>query len=142
MLRTGIEWLVGTVLIATLLLLMRGEGEAIRFVTYGVAVSLATLVASKGTLKMVPSHFTPANRLMLETSVRLMLPIGFLLALALARPDLLTKSFFLYFLPFQFLTIAVGAASSIADVNRRTTNPDRPDLQRHGERESREPTKR
>ena len=121
MLRTGIEWLVGVVLIATPLLLMRGEdgGEAFRFVMYGVAVSLATLVASKGTLKWLPSHFTAVHQAMLETCVRLMLPMGFLLAAALARPDLLTKTFFLYFLPFQFLTIAVGAASSIAEVNRR-----------------------
>jgi hypothetical protein len=138
MLRTSIEWLIGTVLIATPLLLMRNasDGQALRYVTYGVAVSLATLVASKGTLKLLPSHFTVVHHAMLETCVRLMLPMGFLLAAAIARPDLLTKSFFLYFLPFQFLTIAVGAASSIAEVNRRTIDPDRPDSQRHGNRES------
>ena len=139
MLRTGIEWLIGTVLLAMPLLLMRGEddGEAVRFVTYGVAVSLATLVASKGTLKFVPRHFTVVHHAMLETCVRLMLPMGFLLAAAFAKPDLLTnKTFFLYFLPFQFLTIAVGAASSIAEVNRRSIEPDRPDSQRHGKRKS------
>jgi hypothetical protein len=138
MLRTGIEWVVGTALIATPLLLMRsaGDGQAVRYLTYGIAVSFATLVASKGTLRLLPDSFNSVHRTMLETCIRLLFPTGFLLAIAIARPELLTKSFFLYFLPFQFLTIAVGAASSIAEVNRRTIDPDRPDSQRHGERKS------
>jgi hypothetical protein len=128
MFRTGIEWVVGTAMVAATLLLLTGDEKraAVRFVAYGVGVSLATLVASKATLKWSPPSLKAWPRVLLETCVRLMLPIGFLLALAIAKPDLLTKTFFLYFLPFQFLTIAVGASSSIAEVNRRSVPPSGP----------------
>lgn len=85
---------------------------------WGIGVSLATLLASKLSLAGLPDRFNAVHQVLLETCIRLVLPLGLLFAMAIARRDLLTETFLLYFLPFQLVTIAVGAGDSIRRIDR------------------------
>lgn len=92
----------------------------------GIGVSLVTVVTSSVTLMMSGLAQKPLQRMVIETSVRMAMPLGFLLAVKIVRRDLLENTFLLYFLPFQFVTILVGVWVAVgrikADSSARSTS--------------------
>lgn len=82
----------------------------------GVGLSLVTMVASAVTVRTFKRRDSPLHRMLIETSVRMAIPLGFLSAVAIARRDLLSEAFLLYFLPFQFLTIYAGTVGAVRQV--------------------------
>ena len=119
MARTPWLWLVCTVATAAVLSLLAwccGPERAWEFMGIGVGVSLVTVVASQVTLAMSGAAPRPLHRMLLETSVRTALPLGFLLAIRIARRELLGNTFLLYFLPFQFVTIVVSVLVSVGRI--------------------------
>jgi hypothetical protein len=122
---TALLWLVGTTTIAAALALVawgRGRSEAYLWLVAGIGVSLVTLVASKATVVATRSVDKPLASMLVETCVRMALPLATLLAVAIARRDLLTTEFLLYFLPFQFLTIIASVAGSVGRIRATTHN--------------------
>ena len=126
--RTATVWLVGTTLVAVPLAAIgawRGDAIALKAMLLGVGVSLLTVIACAATVGLVAWRKRPLERMLLETSLRMALPLSFLLAVLVTRRDLLDNTFLLYFLPFQFLTIiatSAGAIGSIELKNNKSTD--------------------
>lgn len=117
---TWLQWLTLTVLAAgVLVVLARAQDElrAPEWILLGIVVSLVTLVASKATVILGQVTNKPLHRMLVETSLRLSIPLGVLLAIVITRRDLLSSDFLLYFLPFQLVTIVVGAIAAVRDIN-------------------------
>ena len=118
-------WLAATTLTALLMLAirwLRGDSEAVEWIVAGIAVSLATLLASRTTVALARATDKPLYRLAIETSIRLSIPLSVLLGLAVVKRELLTAEFFVYFLPFQFVTIFADTAGSVWRINTGTGN--------------------
>ncbi len=118
--RTASIWLVGAVVLTALLYGVAwcsGHTQVWQWIGVGVAVSVVTLLASNTTVAASGLAGQPLQRMLMETSVRLALPLSFLLAVAIVRRDLLSETFLLYFLPFQFLTIVADVAGSLERID-------------------------
>lgn len=123
MARAICNWLLGALVLVALLTCLaywRGDQLAMQAIAMGAGVSLVALLASNATVAASGWGDKPLHRLLIETNVRVALPLAFLLAVVVARRDLLSESFLLYFLPFQLLTIAVSAAASIHHIQQRS----------------------
>lgn len=117
------SWLIGALLlggILTSVAIWRADEKALQAIAMGTGVSLVALLASNLTVAASGWGDKPLHRLLIETNVRVALPLAFLLAVAVARRDLLSELFLLYFLPFQLLTIVVSAAASVHQVQQRS----------------------
>lgn len=119
--RFGRQWLLGLLALFTLMAALacwQDELLAWKGLVAGCAVSLVTLLATRWSLAASGWRGKPLHRMLLETCVRVAMPMGFLLAIVVARRDLLDQTFLLYFLPFQILTIVVGVADAIRHVHQ------------------------
>ncbi|WP_425398807.1 hypothetical protein [Aeoliella sp.] len=119
--RWATQWLVATSALSALLAAFaywQDEPLAWKGLFAGVLVSLVTLLATRWSLAASRWSNKPLHRMLLETCIRVAMPMGFVLAMAVARRDLLEQTFLLYFLPFQILTIVVGVADAIRHVGQ------------------------
>lgn len=117
--RTARLWLLETLAVATPLSALawwRANNAAWWWMASAIGLSLAALGASAATVALAQSRHKPLQRMLIETSIRMALPLGVLLALAVVRRDLLHTEFILYFLPFQFVTLAVATAASLREL--------------------------
>ena len=108
MARTSSVWLSFTALAAVLLWLVarwQEHTEATTWIAAGVGTSVLTSFASRATVTLMRVSGQPVTRMMVETFVRMALPLGVLLAIAMFDRGLINKTTILYFLPFQFITI-------------------------------------
>lgn len=114
-------WLLGvSALLAPMLALAYWQDEPLAWkgLVAGFIVSLVTLLTTRWSLVASGWSNKPLHRMLLETCIRVAMPMGFLLAIVVARRDLLDQTFLLYFLPFQILTIVVGVADAIRHVGQ------------------------
>ncbi|QDU56378.1 hypothetical protein [Aeoliella mucimassa] len=124
--RSAVVWLVGCLAILAVLLPIgtwRGDAIAGRAMLAGVGVSLFTTAACIATVSLARWKQQPLNRMLLETCLRMALPVSFLLALAITRRHLLDNTYLLYFLPFQFLTIYAGTVGAIGSIPTKPSKP-------------------
>ncbi|MGI9456309.1 MAG: hypothetical protein ACR2NU_07085 [Aeoliella sp.] len=108
MARTSSVWLSFTALAVVLLWLVacwQEHTEATTWIAVGVGTSVLTSLASRVTVTLMRVSGQPVTRMMVETFVRMALPLGVLLAIAMYDRGLINKTTILYFLPFQFITI-------------------------------------
>ncbi|MGI9456637.1 MAG: hypothetical protein ACR2NU_08750 [Aeoliella sp.] len=122
MLRTALVWLSLTALVAILLGLIAwrcGPAEAKTWMLAGVGVSLVTSLVGSASVRLSGLADQPFPRLLLETSIRMALPLGVLLAVSMTRREILTPTFVLYFLPFQFITLIADTAGALWRVNSK-----------------------
>lgn len=96
---------------------LTSETQAAGWIAAGVGVSLATFVLGKATVAASPVRRDPLPRLWLETSIRMVLPLAALAAVAVMRRELLETRFLLYFLPFQFITLIADTVGAVRRVN-------------------------
>ncbi len=95
-----------------------GKVDAAKWIAFGVATSAATSVMGWFTVERTRLKYEPVARMMAETSVRMALPLGALLAMAIMRRELLTGENLAFFLPFQLVTLVAGVNRTLAEVNR------------------------
>jgi len=114
--RTAFVWLSLTAVVAAALGLVaswNGPADAKIWIAVGVGVSLVTSLAGKATVRLSGLASRPLSRLLLETSIRMALPFSVLLAIAITHRDILTTTFLLYFLPFQFITLIADTLGAV-----------------------------
>lgn len=95
-----------------------GKLDAARWIGFGVATSAVTSLMGWLTIERTRLKLEPVARMMAETSVRMALPLGALLALAIMRRELLTAENLAFFLPFQLVTLVAGVNRSLVEVNQ------------------------
>lgn len=95
-------------------------GVAVGWILAGIGASLATRVFSWGVVWLPRVGDQPIVRIMAETFVRLAIPLGGLLAVAIVRRDLLQVEALLYFLPFQFISMIAGVVESLDRAHRES----------------------
>ena len=113
MLRTSVVWLTLTLLASVLLggaAYEFGPEDAFRWMAGGLGTSLVTLLATATTVRLarLAGHNSPKqalHRLLLETAIRMTLPLGALLAVVVTRDEIINPVYLLYFLPFPFITL-------------------------------------
>lgn len=122
-------WLTATAAMALMLIgvnWFRNDDGTAPWIAAGVTVSLVTMLSTSATVYLAGATGKPLHRLLIETSVRLAVPLGILLAIAITHRDLLTTEFLLYFLPFQFITIVADTFGSVwwvqTEMNRRSSS--------------------
>ncbi len=82
----------------------------------GFVVSLVTVLGAYATVAVSGLAASPLHRMLIETCVRMAIPLGFLLALVITRPGLQTDTFLLYFLPFQFVNLFVMVMAAVGEI--------------------------
>ena len=113
-------WLSGTLCVSVVTIpigLWREDDEALRAIVAGIFVSLITMLLCILSVFIGASRSNPLQRMLMETILRLAIPLTFLLMLKLLREELLTVGFVIYFIPFQLLTIVATTIRSASIVN-------------------------
>lgn len=95
-----------------------GKGDALEWIGFGIATSAVTSLMSWVTIERTVLKQEPLGRLLAETSVRLAIPLAVLMAVAVARRELLTPENIACFLPFQFVTLVAGVNRSVVESKR------------------------
>lgn len=91
--------------------------KAYGWIASAIGVSLVVSTASWATVRAMRLEDQPLPRLGVETLTRVILPLSVLLAVMLKRPELVSREFLLYFLPFQFITLIASTIGSVRRVN-------------------------
>jgi hypothetical protein len=95
-----------------------GSQDAARWIAFGIATSAVTTVAGYATVSRLDSKLDAWGRLVAETAIRMALPLGALMAVAVVRREMITPQGIAYFLPFQFVTLVAGVNRSLIAVKQ------------------------
>jgi phosphatidylglycerophosphate synthase len=94
------------------------SAEGAKWIAFGIATSAATSLASWITVARSGIGNDPWGRLVAETAIRMALPLGALLAVALVERDAVNSETLAYFLPFQLVTLVAGVNRSLVAVKQ------------------------
>jgi hypothetical protein len=92
---------------------LTGEERTPPGLKVGVIVSAVTFLGGRAIVALLPQAVAAYPRLLLETAVRLVVPIAAVAAIAIDQRELLDKIFLAYFLPFQFVTLVADTLGAI-----------------------------
>lgn len=95
-----------------------GRWEALKWIAFGIATSAVTSVTSWLVVELARLKQHPLGRMAAEMAVRMGLPLGVLMVVAIVRREVLTAESMAYFLPFQLVTLVAGTNRSVVEVNQ------------------------